>query len=110
MQYFYIFGINYNPYILPVFIVSILLGVFDSIHLCKQAHNISRGITLKQDKSINDKITDLSKNNSNLKISNNYLRNLSFIEKIKNIISFLLTKMDKSLIIPERDLIINRIN
>ena len=100
----------YNPYILPVFIVSILLGVFDSIHLCKQTHNISRGITLKQDKSINDKITDLSKNNSNLKISNNYLRNLSFIEKIKNIISFLLTKMDKSLIIPERDLIINRIN
>ena len=100
----------YNPYILLVFIASIFLGVLDSTHLFKQTDHISRGITIKQDKSINDKIADLSQSNSNQKISNNYIRRLSFSEKIKNIISFLSTKMDKSLIIPERDLNINRIN
>ena len=100
----------YNPYTIFVFIASILLGVLDSTHLCKQIDHISRGITIKQNKSINDTIADLSKNNSAQKISNNYIRRLSFIEKIKNIISFLSTKMDKSLIIPERDLNINRIN
>jgi hypothetical protein len=97
----------YNPFIVLIFIVSILLGVLDSTHFYKQISHISKGITIKQKKSINDKIVDLSKNNSNQKISNNYLRRLSFTEKINNIISFLSTKMDKSLIIPERDLKIN---
>ena len=95
----------YNPFIIIVFIISIIFAIFNDINLCSQCYHIERGLTIKQIISIKDKIVDLSLNQSKLRIKNQYFRQLSFEEKFKNIIYFLFKRMDKSLIIPKRDLI-----
>ena len=97
----------YNPYIILVFIIAISFGVFDIANFFGQCYHIQRGFTIKQIMSINNKLNELSFKNPNKKINCNYIRRLSCKEKIKNIISFLFKKVDKSLIIPERDLIKN---
>ena len=96
--------INNIPYIIIVFIINNYLGGINAGNFFTQLYHISIGFTLKQKKSIGDKIEELSKSNSKQHINYKYTRKISCKEKIENIIAFLLTKQDKSLIIPERDL------
>ena len=95
----------YNPYIILVLIVSSLFGSMATINFFGQSILISRGLTLKQKKSINDKKQELLSKDPNLKINQIYSRNITCKEQIKTFFSFIFEKIDKSLIIPERDLI-----
>ena len=99
----------YNPLIIIVFLVSIGFGIFNVSNFVVQTYNISRGLTFKQTLSINEKIDEIRKKGSKQQISYCYRRNYTFKEKLINIIKFLFTKVDKSLIIPERDLFTNKI-
>ena len=92
------------PYIIIVFIINFYLGGVNACNFFVQLYQISIGFTLKQSKSISDKIKELSKSNSNQHINYKYTKKTNFMEKINNIIIFLFAKMDKSLIVPERDL------
>ena len=94
----------YNPFIIVMLIVAISYGFFVCGNFCGQTYVISRRITIKQKASINDKINDLFKNDQNLKVNEEYTREVTCKEKIYNIITFLFSKVDESLIIPERDL------
>ena len=95
----------YNPYIIIVLILGIYFAVFDIANFYAQYYYIGKGLTIKQGRSINDKITELAIDHSEQIIYEKYFRPLSFEEKYNNIIHFLLKKVDKSLIIPERDLV-----
>ena len=95
----------YNPYIIIVLILGIYFAVFDIANFYAQYYYIGKGLTIKQSRSINDKITELAIDHSEQIIYEKYFRPLSFEEKYNNIIHFLLKKVDKSLIIPERDLV-----
>ena len=96
--------IKYMPYIIIVFIINSYLGGVNACNFFVQLYHISTGFTLKQRKSISDKIQEISKTNPNLHINYKYTKKTSFIEKINNIISFLFAERGKSLIVPERDL------
>ena len=94
----------YNPFIIVTFIISISYGLFVIGNFCGQTYVISQKITIKQKFSINEKVNDLFYNNTGLKVSEKFTRKKKFKERIKNIIDFLFSKIDKSLIIPERDI------
>ena len=96
----------YNPYIIVTFLTVVLMGIPITINFIGQSYHISKGYTVKQLSSIKDKIGEFSRDSEDrVEIVSKYLRKLSCGEKMKNIISFLFMKKDKSLIIPERDLI-----
>ena len=95
----------YNPYILLVFIITIVFGIFVISNFISQSYHIGKGYTVKQILSINEKMIDLAIKNNGQKMENIYYRRLSNKEIFQNIISFLFTKIDKSLIVPERDLL-----
>ena len=99
----------YNPFIIVVFIIAITFGIFVITNFIGQSFHISLGFTIKQSHSINEKIADLLIKNSLQKINPKYTRRLNCKERMNNIFIFLLTKVEKSLIIPERDLVINKI-
>lgn len=94
----------YNFFIIPLFFVEIFFTFFVFGNFCSQTFVISRNITIKQKKSIKDKEMDLFNSNSNLKVKEEYTRQKSFREGIKNIYDFISSDIDKSLIVPERDL------
>ena len=94
----------YNPYIIIIFIIAISCGMFVIGTFCGQTFLISQKVTVKQKKSINEKINEIYRENPNLKISEEYTRVKTFRESWSNIIDLLFTKIDESLIIPERDL------
>ena len=94
----------YNPYILIVFISSISFFLFVLSAFMSQTIHICSGYTIKQNKSIINEIIDLSYTDNNNKINKEYTRNKTFKEKINNLFKFLKTDIEKSLIIPERDL------
>ena len=95
----------YNPYIIIVFILGTYFAVFDIVNFVAQCYYIGRGITIKQSRSINDKMNQLILNHSEQKLKEEYFRTFTFKEQFNNIIHFLLKRVDKSLIIPERDLV-----
>ena len=95
----------YTPFLLIFLIISVGFGIFVIGNFIGQSCHIGRKLTVKQIKSINDKINDLKLKNPNENIEYNFFRKVTIKEKIRNIISFLFTKVDKSLIIPERDLV-----
>ena len=94
----------YSPFIIITLIVVTMYTSFSSGILCAQTYVISDNITLKQNMSIRDKISELHRINPNLKINDEYTRKKTFSERLKNIIAFLLSGKDESLIVPERDL------
>jgi hypothetical protein len=96
----------YSPFIIIVFNISIVFGFFVIANCIGQIWQIGRGFTVKQTSSILQKIWDLKERGLDKAIDYNYVRKVTMKEKLRNIIKFLLTKMDKSLIVPERDLII----
>jgi palmitoyltransferase ZDHHC9/14/18 len=94
----------YNPYIIIIFIIVITCGPFVIGTFCGQTFLISQRITVKQKASIKEKINEIYKENSNLTISQEYTRVKTCKESWSNIIDFLCSKTDETLIIPERDL------
>ena len=95
----------FNPFIILSFIISLSLGVFVTANFCAQSFHISRKLTVKQMASINEKIIDLANQSAIQQIDNNYIRRPGCKERLYNIFVFLITKVDKSLIIPKRDLV-----
>ena len=95
----------YNPYILLVFISAVSFFLFVLSTFIGQTTHICSGYTIKQTRSIINELIDLSYGDNNHKINIEYTRNKPFREKIKNLFKFLKSDVEKSLIIPERDLI-----
>ena len=94
----------YNPYILLVFISAVSFFLFVLSTFIGQTTHICSGYTIKQTRSIINELIDLSYGDNNHKINIEYTRNKPFKEKIKNLFKFLKSDVEKSLIIPERDL------
>lgn len=92
----------YNPIIILILAVSIAFGFPVFLAFCKQTSNISNGYTLKQVHSIEDALKNKKE------ISDDYMRQKPFGEKIRNMINFFSAERGKSLIIPERDLFPNK--
>ena len=95
----------YNPYIIIAFFLSIIFTIFVIFSLYTQCFHIGRGFTMKQIKSIREKIAELAMEQSEQGINMKYYRNPSPEEQYNNLLVFLFKKIDKSLIIPERDLV-----
>jgi hypothetical protein len=94
----------YNPYILVSFASAISFCIFVTTTFVGQTNYICSGYTVKQTRSIFNEMIDISIRNQPLKINQEYTRKKTFKEEINNIIKFLTTDVDKSLIVPERDL------
>ena len=94
----------YNPFIIVIFIVASIFGGFVMGSFGSQFYVTGRKITIKQKESIKDKEIDLFYTNPKLTIKEKYSKELSIKEKFKNIFNLVFTKIDKSLIVPERDL------
>ena len=120
--YFYIFGIGlfiylwykyvpinektpsyYNPFIIIIFLILLVCGITLIANLCGQTYVISQKLTIKQKLSINEKIRELSERNPNLKVNEKYTKIKTCKEAFRNIIDLLCSKIDESLILPERD-------
>ena len=107
----YIFSIKkdipyyYNPYILVVFISAIAFCVFVTATFFGQTFYICSGFTIKQSRSIRNEMINLSFRDSQNKINKKYISKKSFKDKMKNFINFFKADIDKSLIVPKRDLI-----
>ena len=87
--------------------IALGLALFIISNLVVQIYHISRKLTVKSDFAIRVKYRDNELNNRSNEALKEYIKDLSFKEKICNIFKFLFAKIDKSLIIPERDLIDN---
>ena len=87
--------------------IALGLALFIISNLVVQIYHISRKLTVKSDFAIRVKYRDNELNNRSNEALKEYIKDLSFKEKICNIFEFLFAKIDKSLIIPERDLIDN---
>ena len=99
----------YNPFLFIAFCIALGLAIFIISNLCIQLYFISKGVTLKQDQSIKDKIREIYGNNNHPKeFLEEYNKKLSFKEIVHNIFKFFCSKIDKSLIVPERDLVPNK--
>ena len=95
----------YSPYIIAIFIITATCSTMATVNCCRQSCLVSNKLTVKQQKSIKDKKQELLSKDPNLNIDQMYSSNLNCKEKINNFFSFMFAKIDKSLIIPERDLI-----
>ena len=87
-------------------VAAIGFGIFVIANLLDQIFDISRGYTIKQKSSIRQKMIEIALKNRSREMDPIYYKPLSSREKFNNIISFLFKKNEKSLIIPERDLIL----
>ena len=94
----------YNPFIIIIFIIVMSCGTFVIGNLCNQTYNIGQKITVKQRSSIIEKIGEMYREDPKLKIDEEYTRKKAYKESWSNIINFIFSKTDESLIIPERDL------
>ena len=94
----------FNPYIIVTFIIVVMCYVFITGNLCGQTYVISQNITIKQYASINQKVFDIRKNHRDLKVNEKYTKRKPIIQSLKYLLGLLCSKVDESLIIPERDL------
>jgi hypothetical protein len=94
----------YSPFIIVMVIIVSMYAVFASVNLIQQTSLISKNVTYKQNISINQKQVELYRKGKHNQISEEYTRKKTFKERVMNIIKFMLTKKDASLIVPERDL------
>ena len=95
-----------NPFCILVLIMISFLCTFVTANCFKQTKNIAKGITIKQDASIKKEMINNLTKNKNVNIDKYIKKDKK--EKIKNIFKFLFKKLDASLIIPKRDLIIKK--
>ena len=93
-----------NPFCIPAIIASCYFGIFVTTNFFKQTRIIGYGLTIKQNSSIQKEIVDNSIKQKNVVFDKDYFAKKSIKEQFKNIKKFLSKKIDKSLIIPERDL------
>ena len=94
----------YNPFILIVFVSVITFCIFVTATFVGQTIHISSGFTIKQTKSIINEMIDLSHKHTHNEINHEYTREKNYKERLNNIIKFLKADIEKSLIVPERDL------
>ena len=94
----------FNPFIIITFIIVVMCYVFITGNLCGQTYVITQNITIKQYASINEKVRELYKNHRDLKVNEKYTKRKSIIQSFKNLFGLMFSKIDESLIIPERDL------
>lgn len=94
----------YSPFIIIILFVAFSFGINVFANFLGQAYVISRKITIKQKMSIKNKEIDLFYKSFNLKLSEKYSRKKTCKEILINIFNFLFSKIDKSLIVPQRDL------
>ena len=97
-----------NPFNIIITVSCIQLGAFVIINLIKQTKSIGSGLTIKQNNSIQKEILHNSLNNKKTEFDKNLLAKKSKKEQFNNIIKFLKKKIEKSLIIPSRDLFDNK--
>ena len=98
----------YTPLLFVALWISLGLALFIFANLVQQLYLIGKGITLKQMISIDDKMKENSKNKkSNANLEN--LINLSMKTILNNLLKFFFSKVESSLIVPERDLVENSI-
>ena len=96
----------YSPLLFVALWISLGLALFIFANLVQQLYLIGKGITLKQMISIDDKMKENSKNKkSNANLEN--LINLSMKTILNNLLKFFFSKVESSLIVPERDLVEN---
>ena len=96
----------YTPLLFVALWISLGLALFIFANLVQQIYLIGKGITLKQMISIDDKMKENSKNKkSNANLEN--LINLSMKKILNNLLKFFFSKVENSLIVPERDLVEN---
>jgi palmitoyltransferase ZDHHC9/14/18 len=93
----------YNPFIIPIFAVAMVFMSPVLAACCKQTRNISNGLTIKQIDSIQKALKKNEESNIN-----NYMKEKTCGERIKNICQFLNSEIGDSLIVPERDLFPNK--
>ena len=96
----------YTPLLFVALWISLGLALFIFANLVQQIYLIGKGITLKQMISIDDKMKENLKNKkSNANLEN--LINLSMKKILNNLLKFFFSKVESSLIVPERDLVEN---
>ena len=96
----------YTPLLFVALWISLGLALFIFANLVQQLYLIGKGITLKQMISIDDKMKENSKNKkSNANLEN--MINLSMKKILNNLFKFFFSKVENSLIVPERDLVEN---
>ena len=97
----------YTPLLFIALIISTGLTLFITANLVQQFYFISIGKTIKQDKSIKDKMEEFKNKNKSNQSLQEYIKKPSCFQIIVNIIKFFCSKIDESLIVPERDLVEN---
>ena len=97
----------YTHLLLIGFGIALGLTLFIMANLVVQLYQISRKLTLKTDFAIRKKYRDNKVNNRSNDALMEYLKYIPLKEKICNIFAFFFSKIDDSLIIPERDLVDN---
>ena len=96
----------YTPLLFVALWISLGLALFIFANLVQQLYLIGKGITLKQMISIDDKMKENSKNKkSNANLEN--MINLSMKKILNNLFKLFFSKVENSLIVPERDLVEN---
>jgi hypothetical protein len=94
----------YSPFIIVMVIIVSMYAIFASVNLILQTSFISKNVTFKQNMSIIEKKNELNRQGKLNQISEEYTRKKTFKERVLNLIKFMLSKKDGSLIVPERDL------
>jgi len=97
----------YSPLLFIAFGISIGLAIFIISNLVQQIYFISKGLTIKRYMSINEKMIENKRNNHSNEALNSYIIGPSSKTKLINLFKFFFSKIDKSLIVPERDLVMN---
>ena len=97
----------YTPLLFVALGISVGLAMFIIVNLVQQIYFISKGLTIKQFMSISAKINENKKNNLSNEALVSQLKDCSIKKILINLFKFFFSKIDKSLIIPERDLIQN---
>jgi len=98
----------YNaPFLFIALGIAVGLAIFIISNLIVQIYEIARGLTVKKDESIKQKMEENKLKNRSNDALFKYVKQYSFCGKIFNLIKFFFARVDDSLIIPERDLVEN---
>ena len=97
----------YTPLLFVALGISIGLAIFIIANLVQQLYFIAKGLTIKQYMSISAKMVENKKNNQSNETLNEQIKSCSIKKILINLFKFFFSKIDKSLIVPERDLVQN---
>ena len=97
----------YSPFIIITLFICMGYLFFSNGNLIGQTYVVSQNLTVKQKFSIEQKMEQLYYSRTNIQIDGEYVRRKTIKEAISNIFRLICAKSGNSLIIPERDLILN---